>query len=127
MADVTVSRRSKTFTVTVGTSTTTSTTFPMDEFSAAMVQVDGVPSSAATTLETFVAADGVSFHRAVGATVTLARVDTGTSLIGVSGMYAFPVQGSTRRLTLSAAWRFVRLVADAELGPGVTVRVSVKS
>jgi hypothetical protein len=127
MADVTVSRRSRSFTVQVGTSTATSTTFPMDEFSAAVVQVDGPPSSAVTTLETFVAADGVNFHRAVGGAVTLARVEDGTSLAGVAGLYAFPLLGSVRRLTPAAAWRFVRLVADAELGPGVTVTVSCRT
>ena len=130
MSEIPIRRANRSLNVTVGTSWTTSTTFRASDMAGLAVSIHGTPSSNATVLTVFGATgpDQV-FRQLAGGTITLARLTDGTTFTGVSGMYSFPASGWRSRVRLSgpAVPAFVRLVADAELGPDVAVSVSLKS
>jgi hypothetical protein len=130
VSEIRIQRTSRTFPVTVGTSWTTSTTFPTSGMASLAVTMHGTPSSNATALTMYGAdAEGEPFRMLVGGTVALCRVTDGTSFTAVSGSYSFPTSGRHARVRLKpdVVTPFVRLVADADVGSGVSVVVSLKS
>ena len=129
MSETNVRRASRSLSVTVGTTWSTSTTFPTAGMSGLAVTIHGTPSSAATVLSVFGSDDAVTFRELVGGTITLARITDGTSFTGVSACYSLPVSGFDERARLepTVVVPFGRLVSDAELGTGVNVVVSLKS
>ena len=127
MSETNVRRASRSLSVTVGTTWSTSTTFPTAGMSGLAVTIHGTPSSAATVLSVFGSDDAVTFRELVGGTITLARITDGTSFTGVSAAYALPlgVHSNTRLSSTPAA--FVRLVSDVDLGPASAALVCGKS
>jgi hypothetical protein len=136
MSEAKITRRVRNVSVTIGTSSSTSSTIRFDDVAGGILHL-GEPSSSVTQISVFgaTAEDGTfaPVHDVSGAaaTITVARqsgttVETvGTTTVTVnvftalSNAYPLPDAGF--------AMRFVRLVADADVGEAATTVVSLKS
>jgi len=116
VSEIRILRRGRVQAATVGTTTSTSSTVRVDDMAAATVYVSDA-DTAATTISVWAAAG---------------PEDAFLPLVGTDGSdvsIALSTAGS-RAYTLPAAVgsaRFIRLVADSDIGTSATVSVSVKS
>lgn len=135
MSEIQMTRRLRRQSVTIGTATETSTTLHLGDMAGTVIYL-GTPSTAATVLRMYVSPDDVTYQKLLGsdgaeATVKLLR-ETGTTVETVGTT----TQTITIFTAVSAAYvmpevafpaQFIRLVADADLGPAAAANITSKS
>jgi hypothetical protein len=116
VSEIRILRRGRVNAATVGTTTSSSSTIRLDDMAAATVYVSDA-DTAATTISVWAAAGpGDAFVPLVGTDGSDVLITLNTA---GSRAYSLP--------TAVAGARFIRLVADSEIGTAATVSVSVKS
>ena len=111
--EISATRRTQTVAVEAGTNTATSTPFLMADFAGGCLVVSGVTATA--TLALFGSSDGVQFaplYNADGQAATCAVAATGGAIEMPDSCYPL---------------RYVKLVADNQLGTAASVVVALKS
>lgn len=134
MSEILIRRRNRVRPVTIGTSSSTSSTLWLDDTAGAVVMLD-TPSTAATVLRMYGSADGLTFSElyndGAAATITLFRQSgTATETVGTATaeITVYTAQGGCYAMPESAfAFRAVRIVSDADLGPAAAAHVAAKA
>jgi hypothetical protein len=113
MSDSVLSHRTRSGDVAVSTAVAVSSTIDVRDMAAGMVYVSGVTASA--TISLFGSGDGVTFAALYG-------------FDGQAATITVPASGGTSVLPDAVyPLKFLRLVADTDLGTSATVTVSLKS
>lgn len=115
MSEARIHRYTQHVAVVASTATSQGTTIRLDDAAGMMVSVAGA-STAATRLAVYGSHDDVTYAAVHGSDGAAAEV---VLVSGTSATYPLP--------DAAFALRYVRLVADADLGTGASVTVSVKS
>jgi hypothetical protein len=135
MSEITILRRTRQQQATIGTAATDSSTFTLGDLAGASIFID-TPSTAATRLRVFGSHDDATYRQLFGSDGAPAEI----TLSRLTGTAAETVGTTTQQITVYTAvpgtyelpaaafpMRFVRLVADADLGLAGTVNITSKS
>jgi hypothetical protein len=135
VSEITIIRRSRQQQATIGTATSDSSTFAFGDLAGASIVMDA-PSTAATRLRAYGSHDDATYRQLFGsdgapAEITLFRLSgTATETVGTATQEITVYTAVPGTYELPAAvfpLRFVRLVADADLGLADTVKITSKS
>lgn len=135
MSEITIRRRSRVHQATIGTTTAESTTLAFEGQAGASILL-GTPSTSATLLRVYGSLDGATYRQlfdsdGAAATITLSRLSgtavetVGTATAEITVYTATP--GAYELPKAAFPLRYVRLVADADLGEAATVQITSKS
>jgi hypothetical protein len=135
MNEITIRRRQRVHAVAVGTVASDSTTLRFDDMAGASIFVAD-PSTAATVLRVYGSFDDATYRQlhddtGAAATITLSRLSgTAVETVGTATQEITVFTAVPAAYSIPAAaypLRYVRLVADSDLGSAATVVFASKS